>query len=79
MPTFAFVVTPSDVIRFTIGAIILLGIILYYGYYYVKSLLCKHPTVFENGHCHAVCRRCGIDLGFIGTWREKQQTKYDQE
>lgn len=79
MPTFAFIVTPSDVIRLTLGALILLGIILYYGYHAVRRALCPHTRVFENGHCHAICRRCHKDLGFIGTWREKQQTQYDQE
>lgn len=33
---------------------------------------CKHDSgVNETMACHAICRKCGADLGFIGTWREK--------
>lgn len=71
MPTFAFVVTPSDVIRLVIAAAVVVGIIGWYAYHYVLHILCKHEDVFENGHCHAICRRCRKDLGFIGKWREK--------
>lgn len=31
---------------------------------------CKHDQYFENMQCHAICRTCRRDLGFIGTWRE---------
>lgn len=71
-PTFAFVVTPSDVIRLVVAAIVVTGIIGWYSYQYLRQALCKHLRVFENGHCHAICRHCHKDLGFIGTWREKQ-------
>lgn len=31
---------------------------------------CKHERVSENQRCHAICRDCGKDLGFIQTWRD---------
>jgi hypothetical protein len=34
-----------------------------------KHRNCKHEDYFENGQCHAICRTCRLDLGFIGTWR----------
>jgi hypothetical protein len=32
-----------------------------------KRLGCKHSSYFERMDCHAVCRHCHKDLGFIGT------------
>jgi hypothetical protein len=34
---------------------------------------CKHLRVFETQACDAVCRDCGKNLGFIGTWREREK------
>ena len=32
---------------------------------------CPHTSgVNETSACDAICRRCGKNLGFIGTWRE---------
>jgi len=40
----------------------------------IRQWRCPHPAekVFESGSCRAICRQCGGDLGFIGTWRSKR-------
>lgn len=41
---------------------------------WIKQARCKHDGgVNETSACHAICRKCLKDLGFIGTWREKQK------
>lgn len=37
----------------------------------IRRARCQHAKVHENGACDAICRNCGKNLGFIGTWREK--------
>ena len=37
-----------------------------------KQWRCKHAEFHENGQCHAICRACGKDLGFIGRVREER-------
>lgn len=40
---------------------------------WVKRVRCKHDSgVRETMSCDAICRSCGKNLGFIGTWRERQ-------
>lgn len=35
---------------------------------------CKHDEgVNETSACDAVCKECGKNLGFIGTWRDKHK------
>lgn len=43
----------------------------------IKQSRCKHHRYFEAGSCAAVCIDCGKNLGFIGTWREKQKLAKD--
>lgn len=31
-----------------------------------KQRRCKHEAYRENRACHAICKHCGKDLGFIG-------------
>ena len=40
---------------------------------WIKQSRCKHERVRETMACAAVCRNCGKNLGFIGTWRESQK------
>ena len=39
----------------------------------IKQSRCEHPRYFETGSCDAVCKDCGRNLGFIGSWREKMR------
>ena len=40
-----------------------------------KHRNCQHEKVSETSACHAICRKCHKNLGFIGTWREKNKAK----
>jgi hypothetical protein len=52
------------------AAIMLLVVVLVTTAHRIKHRNCKHEQYFENGQCHAICRTCRRDLGFIGSWRE---------
>lgn len=39
----------------------------------IRQMRCKHGPVAETQACDAICIKCGKNLGFIGTWREKQR------
>lgn len=40
-----------------------------------KQSRCKHDGgITETGSCDAICRKCLKNLGFIGSWREKQNS-----
>lgn len=40
---------------------------------WLRQRKCNHPRVNETQACEAICNECGKNLGFIGTWREKQK------
>ena len=56
-------------------ALVLLAVLLTSVPGWIRRARCKHPRVRETMRCHAICTTCGKELGFIGTWREKQATK----
>lgn len=37
---------------------------------WLKEMTCKHEKIYENRACNAICKDCGKDLGFIGSWRK---------
>lgn len=40
----------------------------------IRQALCRHDgDVFETSACDAICRDCGKNLGFIGTWRASRK------
>ena len=37
-----------------------------------KQARCKHDgSIGETSACDAICHKCGKNLGFIGSWRNK--------
>lgn len=59
-------------------ALAVLGFVMaVYGLYQLPGAIrqwrCKHARAFENGRCDAICYDCHKNLGFIGTWRDKQK------
>lgn len=70
-----FIYTISDIISLIILAIVVICSVGYIIYTTIKQALCKHSRIFENRQCHAICAECGKDLGFIQTWREKQNER----
>ena len=71
------VITLSEVFSLVLLGLVLLFIAGSAIKEYITQSRCKHEDVRENMACHAICRECGKDLGFIGTWREKQKEKAD--
>ena len=66
-----FVVTLGDAVGLGLLIVTCLLVLLGFLYAFIRQCMCTHPEYFENRSCHAICRRCGKDLGFLGTWREK--------
>jgi len=66
------VVTLMEVIGIFIF-LVMLGFAFYLGVaQYLRERKCKHDKgVRESQACEALCVVCGKNLGFIGTWREK--------
>lgn len=68
-----FVWTLRDVL-----ALVSLGLIMLWAFYWVvrdtiTEARCPHDGgVNETSACDAICRKCGKNLGFIGSWRERQ-------
>lgn len=59
----------------------LLLVALFMLFFWIGSALrewkCKHRIgVRETMACDAICVQCGKNLGFIGTWREKEATRH---
>lgn len=38
---------------------------------YIRVRRCKHEKVWEDRGCNIHCSQCDADLGFVGTWLEK--------
>jgi hypothetical protein len=58
------------------GAILLLimiGILVYLPAL-IREWRCKHTEYFEDHKCHAICRNCRKDLGFIENVRKQNDT-----
>lgn len=67
-----FVITLSEVIGLVVTGIILLVIIVNWLKDVIAQSGCNHDGgVNETQACHVICRKCGKDLGFIGTWRKQ--------
>jgi len=42
---------------------------------WIRQARYKHDGgVNETQTCDAICRQCGKNMGFIGTWREKHRS-----
>lgn len=67
-----FIWTTYDIARLIVfGMVFFFALAIGYRTYFRQSL-CKHEKgVNETGACNAICRECGKNLGFIGSWNEK--------
>lgn len=73
-----FVWTLKDVVGLALVAIVALVLLYLWLSQWIREARCKHDGgVTENRECNAFCRQCGKNLGFIGTWRAKQQSAGD--
>lgn len=74
-----FVWTIGDVIGIVVACIFAIVALLFVITNWAMQTICKHDWgVTETQACNAICRKCGRNLGFIGTWREKQRLVNDR-
>ncbi len=70
-----FVWTVGDVLGLGLLALVLLWGVWITNATWWRESRCKHDGgVDETMACDAICRKCGKNLGFIGSWRERQQS-----
>ena len=68
-----FVITLGDIIGIAISLIAIAGVVAFFVREWWVRRSCKHNSgVNETRACHAICKSCGKDLGFIGAWRQAQ-------
>lgn len=71
-----FVITFSEVLGLMLFVFVLVIVIVASIKTAAKQFLCSHDAgVNETQACDAICRKCGANLGFIGTWRKQQAKK----
>ena len=69
-----FVITVGDVFGISIFCIVVTVAIAIGLNTAWRQYRCKHNEgVNETQACDAICRKCGKNLGFVGTWRERQK------
>lgn len=69
-----FVWTIGDILGVAFGLLAFGSFVGVTALEWAKQWHCKHDgEVNETSACDAVCRKCGKNLGFIGTWREKNK------
>lgn len=71
-----FVLTIGDFVALSMVIIVLgfgavIGLIIWW-----CRRTCKHDgEISETSACDAICGKCGKNLGFIGTWRARQNRR----
>ena len=69
-----FILTASDIFALSIGMLVLVYLVISTIKIIIKQAHCKHDGgVNETRACDAICRKCGKNLGFIGTWRSRME------
>ena len=68
-----FVITLTETIELIVLSIIAIVWIIYKVLTWIEQAQCPHEHVNETMSCDAICRKCGKNLGFIGTWREQHK------
>jgi hypothetical protein len=67
-------VTLGDILNIVVISFFVAMLVAIWLYRASKQARCKHQgTVCESQACDAICSDCGKNLGFIGTWREKER------
>lgn len=69
--TSVFVWTVGDVVAALLMACFFVVALIVFIVKTTRQTLCKHPAVYETSACDAICKMCGKNLGFIGTWQKR--------
>ena len=54
-----------------LGVIVLLLVVLWSIPGAIRRALCDHSKFYETRECDAICSKCGKNLGWIGTVRDR--------
>lgn len=73
-----FIWTVKDIIDAVLLGLFLLCMLFLWVHTWWVGRKCKHEDVNENMACHAICKGCGKNMGFIGTWRAEQEKKRER-
>lgn len=69
-----FIWTISDAITLGLVSLVLVVVCGMNLLRIIQEGRCPHDGgVNETSACDAICRKCGKNLGFIGTWRKEHQ------
>lgn len=69
-----FVLTLGDVLGIATAIVVVLVLLAASGMKWWRERQCKHNEgVSETMACDAICRKCGKNLGFIGSIREQKR------
>lgn len=70
-----FIWTIGDAIQIILLLLLAMGFLAIWLHRIYYQWRCHHDgNVGETAVCDAICLKCGKNLGFIGTWREKRST-----
>lgn len=71
-----FVYTINDILGLIVIALVVAVAFAINAITLFKQWRCKHDGgVNEDQACDAWCRKCGKNLGFIGSWHKKEVSK----
>lgn len=71
-----FVITISDILAIIVLISIAALFLIVMLPIWIKSFRCSHDGgVSETSACDAICLKCGKNLGFIGSWKEKNDNR----
>lgn len=71
-----FIWTIGDAIGLTALALIFVIFCVVGARRMLRQSRCNHARYYETSACDAICIDCGKNLGFIGTWRDKQTSAH---
>ncbi len=69
-----FIYTIDDIVTLIVIAFVVAVTLIFNAKIIYQQWRCKHDGgVYESMACDAICKQCGKNLGFIGSWRKKQE------
>lgn len=73
-----FIWTIGDAVNVAALLLVALGWLVSSGRRWLKQKRCKHDSYYENRASEAICKKCRLNLGFIGRVREKSAAAHKE-
>lgn len=68
-----FVITPDFILGVVVFMIVIIVWMVSALPEWIDQRKCNHDEgVYENSACQAICKKCGMKLGFIDDWRKNK-------